>query len=100
MAKTAELSRSGGKRNLTIQLDEEIIQAAKELAARRGTSVSGLVSQKLRELVEADIRYRRAMQHALEEMDKAIDRGGRDWRREDLYDRWENSKAAANDDNP
>jgi hypothetical protein len=76
------------KRNLTIQLEEEIIQAAKELAARRGTSVSGLVSQKLRELVEADLRYERAKRHALDAMYNAIDRGGRNWTREELNDRF------------
>ncbi len=95
MAKAAALGRSGGKRNLTIQLDEEIIQAAKELAARKGTSVSGLVSQKLRELVEADMRYQKAMHHALDAMYNATNRGGRNWTREEINDeRWENSKYA------
>ena len=99
MAKTSALGRSGGKRNLTIQLDEEIIQAAKELAARKGTSVSGLVSQKLRELVEADMRYQKAMHHALDAMYNATGRGGGGWtpnrtRAEINDERWENSKYA------
>jgi hypothetical protein len=86
---TAALGRSGGKRN------EEIIQAAKELAARKGTSVSGLVSQKLRELVEADLRYQWAMHHALDAMYNATNRGGRNWTREEINDeRWENSEYA------
>ena len=41
---------SGGvvtKRNLTVQLDEDVIQQAKVLAARRGTSVSTLVAAEL-----------------------------------------------------
>lgn len=88
MAKSVGLSRSGGKRNLTIQLDEEVIQAAKELAARRNTSVSGLVAEKLKELVEADIRYRQAMNRAIDAMYNATPRGGRTWKREDLHDRW------------
>lgn len=33
------------KRNLTVQLDEEVIHGAKVAAAKRGTSVSGLVAQ-------------------------------------------------------
>jgi predicted transcriptional regulator len=86
MAKTAGLSRSGGKRNLTIQLDEEVIQAAKELAARRNTSVSGLVAEKLKELVESDIRYEQAKQRALKAMDEATDLGGGTWNRDDLYE--------------
>ena len=88
MAKSVGLNKGTGgrKRNLTIQLDEEVIQQAKELAVRRNTSVSGLVTQKLQELVEAEIRYQRAMQHALEAMDNAIDRGGITWTRDELYE--------------
>jgi len=74
------------KRNLTIQLDEDIVQGAKELAARRGTSVSGLLAQKVREMVEADLRYQRAMDSALEAMRNATPRGGRRWTREELYE--------------
>ena len=33
------------KRNLTVQLDEEVIRQPKLLAARRGTSISGLVAR-------------------------------------------------------
>jgi hypothetical protein len=87
MAKSVGLNKGSSKRNLTIQLDEEIIQGAKELAARRGTSVSGLVTQILEEMVEADLRYQRAMHHALDAMYNAIPRGGRNWTREELYDR-------------
>lgn len=86
MAKSAGLHK-GGKRNLTVQLDEEIIQAAKELAAHRGTSVSGLVTQTLRELVEAHIRWEKAKRVAIDAMENAIPRGGRNWKREDLYER-------------
>lgn len=44
------------KRNLTIQLDDEVMHKAKVIAANRGTSVSGLVTQQLERLVEADER--------------------------------------------
>jgi hypothetical protein len=80
------MATSGGKRNLTVQLDEEVIQAAKELAVRRGTSVSGLVTQMLEEMVEADLRYQRAMHHALDAMYHAKDRGGVRWTREEIYE--------------
>ena len=75
------------KRNLTIQLDEEIIQDAKVLAARRGTSVSGLLAHYVTKMTASQRRYEQAKQHALEVMDNAIDRGGRTWTREELYDR-------------
>jgi hypothetical protein len=90
MANSVGLERSGRKRNLTIQLDEAIIQAAKELAARKGTSVSGLVTQTLAEMVEAEIRYQKARIRALKAMDEAKNRGGglggRTWTREELYE--------------
>ena len=86
MAKSVGLNKGGGKRNLTIQLDEATIQAAKELAVRKNTSVSGLVTQKIREMVAADARYQEAMRSAIEAMDNAIDRGGRNWTREELYE--------------
>lgn len=75
------------KRNLTVQLDEETIQAAKELAARRGTSVSGLVTRKIKEMVEADLLYEEARQRALEAMRNAEPLGVGKWKREDLYER-------------
>jgi hypothetical protein len=85
MAESVGLNKGGGrKRNLTIQLDEEIIQQAKELAIRRNMSVSGLVAQKLEELVEAEIRYQKAMASALEAMENAEDLGGGTWSRAEL----------------
>ncbi|MGP4017934.1 DUF6364 family protein [Saccharopolyspora sp. 5N708] len=75
------------KRNITIQLDEEIIHQAKALAAEEGTSVSGLITVKLKELTAAKLRYREAKQAALEALSQAADRGGITWPREELYDR-------------
>ena len=51
------------RRNLTLQLDEETIRQAKLLAARRGTSISGLVARQLELLVARDARYEDALQH-------------------------------------
>ncbi|HYZ09173.1 MAG TPA: DUF6364 family protein [Pseudonocardiaceae bacterium] len=74
------------KRNLTVQLDEEVIGRAKVLAAERGTSVSGLVAQQITELAEARDRYAKARDSALRTMADAIDRGGRHWTRAELHD--------------
>ncbi|HEY3260604.1 MAG TPA: DUF6364 family protein [Pseudonocardiaceae bacterium] len=73
------------KRNLTIQLDEDIIKEIKAVAARRGTSVSGLVSAYLSQLAGEDAAYERARKAALELLDEAVDRGEWKWRREDAY---------------
>lgn len=73
------------KTNLTVHLDEEVIRAAKVVAAKRGTSVSTLVAQQLMDLVADDERYRAARERATELMDRATPRGGRGWTRDDLY---------------
>jgi hypothetical protein len=74
------------KQNLTVQLDAEVIRRAKVLAARRGTSVSGLVAQQLEELTAADERYQRARESALRMMEQTQARGGRQWTRDELYE--------------
>lgn len=74
------------KQNLTVQLDAEVIRLAKALAARRGTSVSGLVAQQLEALTAADERYRRARESALSMMEQTRARGGRQWTRDELYE--------------
>jgi Family of unknown function (DUF6364) len=74
------------RRNLTVQLDEEIIRKAKILAAERGTSVSGLVARELEHLVARNARYEEAMRRAVKLMAQSVEHGGRSWRREDLYE--------------
>ena len=88
MARSIGLNKGSGgrKRNLTIQLDEDIIQKAKELAVRKNTSVSGLVAQKIEEAVEADLRYQQAMERALEAMHNPVPRRVGKWTREELYE--------------
>ena len=75
------------KRNITVQVDEEVVEQARVIAARRGTSISALLAQQLCTLAAHDARYEHAKAHALEAMAEAADRGGVTWRREDLYDR-------------
>lgn len=75
------------KRNLTVQLDDDVIKQAKVLAARRGTSVSTLVAAELERLVADDDRYEDAQRRAQRALAGSVPRGGRGWRREDLYSR-------------
>jgi hypothetical protein len=75
------------KTNLTLQLEQDVIRRARVVAARRGTSVSALVARELTALVERDARYAAARLQADELLEQAAPRGGRTWRREDLYDR-------------
>ena len=75
------------KANLTLQLDEAVIRRARIVAAKRGTSVSALVARELDQLVADDERYEEARARAEELMRLATARGGRSWRRHELYDR-------------
>lgn len=73
--------------NLTLQLDEDTIRRARIVAAKRGTSVSALVARQLEGLVADDERYEDARRRAEELIRASVPRGGRTWRRDDLYDR-------------
>jgi predicted HicB family RNase H-like nuclease len=50
--------------NITIRVDSKLALAAKVLAARRGTSVSRLVSEQLEVLVQRDRAYEAAKRRA------------------------------------
>jgi Family of unknown function (DUF6364) len=74
-------------RNLTVQLDDDVIHRAKVAAAKRGTSVSGLVTQQLERLADDDERYEDAQRRAERALGRTQPRGGRHWTRDDLYKR-------------
>lgn len=75
------------KRNLTVELDDQVIRKAKIVAAKRGTSVSRLVAMEIEDLADDDVRYEEARERALKTLANAKPRGGRSWRREDLHQR-------------
>lgn len=52
-------------RNITVTLDEDTLQAARVAAARRGTSVSGLLRDEIRRLAHEDRAYEAARRAAL-----------------------------------
>ena len=60
---------------------------ARVLAARRGTSISGLVARELEELVAREARYEQARQRAVEIMAASVPRGRPTWRRDELHER-------------
>ena len=76
-------------RNVTIQLDEELIREAKVLAAEHGMSLSAMVAQDIRERLAARARRERARAAALESMDEAAASGRQAprWTRDELHDR-------------
>lgn len=77
-------------RNITLSLPEEVLREAKVLAARRGTSVSALLTGTLVDLVERESGYAAAKERSLAVFEKGSDlgTGGRiGWDRAELHER-------------
>lgn len=64
------------KQNVTICLNSETIQKVKVLAARRSTSISGLLAQQIEVLVGAEEAYERSKRGALALLEKGFHLGG------------------------
>jgi len=64
------------KQNLTISLDRETIQKAKILAARRSTSISGLLAHQIEIVVGEEEAYERAERQAMILLDQGFHLGG------------------------
>jgi hypothetical protein len=80
----------GEKRNITLAVPRDVLQKAKLIAVRRDTSVSGLLTSYLREVVDEDDEYGRAMERQRRTMRKAKRLGlkGRPtWTRDELHER-------------
>ena len=76
--------------NITLTLPKEILRRVKIIAAQRRTSVSGLVTQVLQDLVTKEARYRRARSRHLALLAKGTDLGTRGqihWSRDELHER-------------
>lgn len=76
------------KQNITLSLEKETLKKGKILAARKDASVSRMLSDHLKELIENADRYEAAKRHAVQMLKKGFSLGGqKTWRREDLYER-------------
>ena len=64
------------KQNLTVSLPVHTIRKAKILAARRGSSISGLLAEQIEFLVGEDEAYERAERQALSVLDQGFHLGG------------------------
>jgi len=64
------------KQNVTISLSRQVLKKAKILAARRETSISGLLAQEIEFLVGQAEAYERAERQALALLDKGFHLGG------------------------
>jgi hypothetical protein len=64
------------KQNLTVSLPRQIIRKAKILAARRGSSISGLLAEQIELLVGVEEAYERAERQAAALLDQGFHLGG------------------------
>jgi hypothetical protein len=76
------------RRNLTVQLDVDVIRKARILAAQRSTSVSRLVAEEIERLVGDADRYDQARRRALARLETGFHLGGGPLPpRDELYER-------------
>jgi len=64
------------KQNLTISISQETVRKARILAARRQTSISGLVAEQIENLVGAEEVYERSERSALALLERGFHLGG------------------------
>jgi hypothetical protein len=76
--------------NITLSLPKNILRKVKLLAVERGTSISGLLTQVLEEMVDEETGYANARQRQIQWLARGFDLGlinGRPCRREELHER-------------
>jgi hypothetical protein len=76
------------KQNVTVSLSTQVVQKAKILAAKRSTSISGLLAEQIEALVGADEAYERAAASAIARLERGFHLGGgRMVNRDELHER-------------
>lgn len=80
-------SRNQDKQNVTVSLSRQVLKKAKILAARRETSISGLLAQEIESLAAREDAYDRAERQALALLDQGFHLGGRIPGRDELHER-------------
>jgi hypothetical protein len=69
-------TKDGEKQNVTISLDRQTVRMAKILAAKRSTSISGLLARQIEILVGEEEAYERAERLAMALLDQGFHLGG------------------------
>ncbi|HTC48924.1 MAG TPA: hypothetical protein VK722_16490 [Candidatus Aquilonibacter sp.] len=64
------------KQNITVSLPQQTIRKAKILAARRGSSISGLLAEQIEILIGEEEAYERAHRQAVTLLDQGFHLGG------------------------
>ena len=74
--------------NLTLKIDDKLLEKARRLASRRETSINAIVRRRLEEFVSSDL----SRQAAIKGLESFYDRcgariGRKTWTRDELYER-------------
>lgn len=78
------------KQNITLSLPKDLLNKIKHIAIDKNTSVSGLLTKTLEEIVRRENFYQKAKNRQILLMEQGFKMGIKDkvhWKREDLYDR-------------
>ena len=76
------------KQNITLSLDADTLQRARELAAKQNLSVSKFLAADLVKQVDQDVRYQQAKRQAIGWLqDSALELGGQYLSRDETHDR-------------
>lgn len=76
------------RQNVTVSLSVHVIQKAKILAAKRSTSISGMLAEQIETLVNNDDAMERAAESAIARMERGLHMGGgRLSSRDELHER-------------
>jgi hypothetical protein len=76
--------------NVTLSIPKNVLRKAKILAIQKNTSLSGLLTQTLIELVSEQESYEKAKQRNIKLLEKGMNLGTQGditWNREDLHER-------------
>lgn len=76
------------KQNITLSIEEDIIKKGKLIAAQKGTSLSKMLNDHLKQTIGREKHYEAAKRSALHALKNGFHLGGKiTWRREGLYER-------------
>lgn len=74
--------------NVTLSIDTEDLKQARIQALQEGTSLNAVIRQFIKQYVNRDTRYQQLTERLLQHTEQADQLpGGRDWTRNDLYER-------------
>jgi hypothetical protein len=76
------------KQNITLSIEKDTIKKGKIIAAQKDTSISKMLSEQLKQIIDREEQYEAARRSALQTLKKGFHLGGKiAWKREDLYER-------------